>query len=103
VLAFAGIGNPDKFFASVADAGLSLGATQAFADHHRYSAEDAGDLIMRAEHNGWALITTEKDHARMTGEPALAALAQRAHVLPVAMQIEEMAELQAALAKVRRP
>ena len=99
VLAFAGIGNPDKFFASVTEAGLSLGATQAFADHHRYSAEDAGDLIMRAEHNGWALITTEKDHARMTGDPALAALVQRAHVLPVTMQIDEMAELRAALRK----
>jgi tetraacyldisaccharide 4'-kinase len=99
VLAFAGIGNPDKFFASVTEAGLSLGATQVFGDHHRYSAEDAGDLIMRAEHNGWALITTEKDHARMTGDPALAALVQRAHVLPVTMQIDEMAELRAALRK----
>ena len=99
VLAFAGIGNPDKFFVSVAEAGLSLGATQAFADHHRYSTEEAADLVMRAEHNGWALITTEKDHARMTGDPALAALAQRAHVLPVTMRIDEMAELQAALGK----
>lgn len=99
VLAFAGIGDPAKFFASVLEAGLSLGATQIFADHHRYSAEDAGDLIMRAEHNGWALITTEKDHARMTGDPALAALSQRAHVLPATMRIQEMTELRAALEK----
>jgi len=99
VLAFAGIGDPGKFFASVAEAGLSIGATQAFADHHRYSAEDAGDLVMRAEANGWALITTEKDHARMTGDPALAALAQRAHVLPVTMQIDEATELEAAVGK----
>jgi tetraacyldisaccharide 4'-kinase len=99
VLAFAGIGDPGKFFASVAETGLSLGATQAFADHHRYTAEDAGDLVMRAEHNGWALITTEKDHARMTGDPALAALSQRAHVLPVTMRIEETAGLLAALQK----
>ena len=99
VLAFAGIGNPDKFFTTVAEAGLSLAVTQAFADHHRYTAEDAADLVMRAEHNGWALITTEKDHARMTGDPALAALAQRAHVLPVTMRIDEMTELKTALRK----
>ncbi len=89
VLAFAGIGNPDKFFATVEQAGITIGLRKAFADHHRYSAEDAAELVMLAEQNGYTLLTTEKDHARMVGEPVLAALAAKAQVLPVTLAIDE--------------
>jgi tetraacyldisaccharide 4'-kinase len=95
VLAFAGIGNPEKFFATLAQAGVAVTHRQAFADHHRYSAEDAGELIMRAEDEGLSLVTTEKDRARMTGDPALAALAEKAHVLPVTLVIDEIDVLRA--------
>jgi tetraacyldisaccharide 4'-kinase len=89
VLAFAGIGDPDKFFATAEAAGIAVARRQAFPDHHRFSAEEAAELIMRAEHDGLALLTTEKDRARMTGEPLLAALAARVHVLPVALAVDE--------------
>jgi tetraacyldisaccharide 4'-kinase len=94
VLAFAGIGDPDKFFASVEAAGLNIAERRAFPDHHRFSAEDAADLVMRADEQGLALITTEKDRARMTGDPAAAALLQRAHVLPVTMKFADEETLQ---------
>ncbi len=51
---------------------------------------------MRAEHDGLALLTTEKDRARMAGEPLLAALAARAHVLPVTLVVDEADELRRA-------
>ena len=102
VLAFAGIGDPDKFFASVEALGLNIAGRRVFPDHHRFTAEDAADLVMRADEQGLALITTEKDRARMTGDPALAGLMERAHVLPVTMQIDEADELEAALVKARR-
>jgi tetraacyldisaccharide 4'-kinase len=89
VLAFAGIGDPEKFFATLRAAGVDVKSTRAFPDHHRFTAEEAGDLIMQAEHDGLRLVTTAKDHARMGGEPALSALAQRAHVLPVTMKVKE--------------
>jgi tetraacyldisaccharide 4'-kinase len=89
VLAFAGIGDPEKFFESVAAAGLTIADRQAFPDHHPFTAEEAGDLIMRAEDQGLALITTEKDRARMSGDPAVAALMARAHVLPVALRLAD--------------
>jgi tetraacyldisaccharide 4'-kinase len=95
VLAFAGIGNPDKFFATVEQAGITIGMRKAFADHHRYSAEDAAELVMLAEQNGYTLLTTEKDHARMAGEPVLAALAAKAKVLPVTLAIDEADALRA--------
>jgi len=89
VLAFAGIGDPDKFFATLRAAGADVKATRAFPDHHRFSAEQAGELIMQAEHDGLRLVTTAKDHARMSADPALSALAERAYVLPVTMKVKE--------------
>jgi tetraacyldisaccharide 4'-kinase len=103
VLAFAGIGDPEKFFATVAEAGIAIARRKAFPDHHNYTAEEAAELVMQAEHDGLALLTTEKDHARMTGKPPLAALATRAHVLPVTLLVDEADELRRRLlAKVRR-
>ena len=46
---------------------------------------------------------TEKDRARMAGEPLLAALAAKTHVLPVTLAVIEADELRAlVLAKMRR-
>lgn len=105
VLAFAGIADPEKFFASAAACGLHIAERQVFPDHHRFTAEEAGDLIMRAEDQGLALLTTEKDRARMAGETDVAALASRVHVLPVAMRLEDEETVRrtvlAALAKTR--
>ncbi len=92
VLAFAGIGDPNKFFSTAAAAGLNVAATEAFPDHHRFSAEEAADLMMRAD-EGLALLTTEKDRARMSGDVAVAGLAQRVHVLPVHMRFEDEDEI----------
>jgi tetraacyldisaccharide 4'-kinase len=103
VLAFAGIADPEKFFATVTQAGIAIAQRKAFSDHHRYSGEQAAELLMQAEHDGLALLTTEKDRARMAGDPLLAALAARAHVLPVTLVVDEADDLRRLLlAKVRR-
>jgi tetraacyldisaccharide 4'-kinase len=93
VLAFAGIGDPDKFFATAEAAGIAVAERRPFDDHYRYTAEDAGELIMDAEHSGLALLTTEKDRARMAGERLLEALFTRAHALRVTMMFDEADEL----------
>ena len=89
VLAFAGIGDPEKFFGTLRAAGIAVAATQPFADHHVFGAAEAAALIARAERDNLALVTTEKDHARMAGDAALATLAARANVLPVTMAFED--------------
>jgi tetraacyldisaccharide 4'-kinase len=89
VLAFAGIGSPDKFFATLAAAGIVVAATRTFADHHRYSRADADSLCGQAEREGLVLVTTEKDIARMQGESETAGLAAQAHALPVALELED--------------
>ncbi|MEJ2624708.1 MAG: tetraacyldisaccharide 4'-kinase [Pseudolabrys sp.] len=94
-LAFAGIGNPEKFFKSAADAGIAVTHCRAFPDHHRFTAEEAAKLEMDADSEGLSLLTTEKDRARMTGDPALHALATQVHVLPVTLELDEAETLQA--------
>jgi tetraacyldisaccharide 4'-kinase len=94
VLAFAGIGDPQKFFATLRDAGIEIGATVPFPDHHRYRRSEARDLIERAGRGGLLLVTTEKDQARLAGQDDLAALAAITRALPVTLQVAEAAAFQ---------
>jgi tetraacyldisaccharide 4'-kinase len=87
VLAFAGIGDPEKFFATLRDAGIAIGAAVAFPDHHRYRRFEARDLIERAEREGLIPVTTEKDLARLVGQDDVAALAAVAQALPVRLRV----------------
>ena len=89
VLAFAGIGDPGKFFATLKAADIEVGDRQVFADHHRYRAGEAADLIARAERNGLVPVTTEKDFVRLAGEPDLAALASVTRTLPVKLKLAD--------------
>jgi tetraacyldisaccharide 4'-kinase len=102
-LAFAGIGDPDKFFATLAEAGIDAPVRRGFPDHHRYGLKAARELIRQAEREGLALVTTEKDLARLKGDHNVAMLAERATALPVALRVEEAADLrQGVLGALRR-
>jgi tetraacyldisaccharide 4'-kinase len=102
VLAFAGIGDPDKFFATAREAGIVVSRRRVFPDHHHYTPQDASELILRAEYSKLTLLTTEKDRARMNGDPRLAALAASVQTLPVTMVVQEAGELRR-LIKSRLP
>jgi tetraacyldisaccharide 4'-kinase len=102
VLAFAGIADPDKFFATLAEAGIAVAERASFPDHHRFTADEADALIGRAESANLMLLTTEKDLARLAGDPAVAALAARASALPVRLVVEEHEEFQRLVLNVVR-
>lgn len=68
VVAFAGIGLPEKFFALLRRIGCDVAATHAFADHHAYTAQDIAALRDEAGAANARLITTEKDAARLSAE-----------------------------------
>jgi tetraacyldisaccharide 4'-kinase len=89
VLAFAGIGDPEKFFATVDAAGLAAPVRRGFGDHHRYTAAEASTLVGEAERRNVVLLTTEKDAARLAGDAAAAALAARARALPVTLVLDQ--------------
>src|SRR5262249_2695899 len=89
--AFAGIGDPEKFFATLADAGIALAATRGFADHHRYTRAEAMALCDVADCDGLVLVTTEKDRMRLSGEGELKPLADVDHAHPAPLVFEEEA------------
>jgi tetraacyldisaccharide 4'-kinase len=65
LFAFAGIGRPEKFVASLREAGVILAGTQFFADHHVYQPGQIAALKSRA--GDAKLVTTEKDFVRLSG------------------------------------
>lgn len=66
VVAFAGIGKPEAFFAQLEEAGAELVYKKGFADHHAYSVEEIGELTAKCrEDRAQALVTTEKDAVRL--------------------------------------
>jgi tetraacyldisaccharide 4'-kinase len=66
LVAFAGIGRPEKFFASLRDQGAELAETHGFGDHHAYRPGEVAKLVARAQALGAALVTTEKDAVRLS-------------------------------------
>ena len=89
VLAFAGIGNPEKFFATLTEAGIPAPVTRGYPDHYRYSHADADALVTEAANKNLVLVTTEKDLARIAGGAGLAALSKAVRALPVTLQLDE--------------
>jgi len=68
LLAFAGIGRPQKFFDALNSAGGVLADAISFPDHHAFSRADIDRLRDLADDHGAQLITTEKDWVRLPGE-----------------------------------
>ncbi len=65
LLAFAGIGGPEKFFAGLRALGAELVGTRSFPDHHPFRAEELDQLFHAAERARARLITTAKDIVRV--------------------------------------
>ena len=83
-LAFAGIGDPGKFFDTVAAVGGEVAVAKSFGDHHFYSEFDAQDLLSTADAQGLEIVTTAKDAVRLDhGGEAMAELKRRAKVIEI--------------------
>ena len=65
LLAFAGIGRPEKFFAALRGLGAELVETRSFADHHMFRAREIYKLVATAERVQARLVTTAKDIVRV--------------------------------------
>jgi len=97
VLAFAGIGAPEKFFRSLEDAGAIVAAKKSFGDHHRYTEAEAAQLLAEASVGGLQLVTTDKDIARMRGDDKLAALCAATKTLRVGISFGDESALLASI------
>lgn len=89
VVAFAGIGVPDRFFATLRAHGARLADAITFPDHHAFTPADAARLLGRARDLRATLVTTEKDQVRLAGLGGpLAELRDATHTLPVRMKLD---------------
>jgi tetraacyldisaccharide 4'-kinase len=68
VLAFAGIGRPAKFYATLEALGAEIVARRDFPDHHRYRADEVSVLLAAARARGALAVTTAKDRVRLPDE-----------------------------------
>jgi tetraacyldisaccharide 4'-kinase len=83
VFAFAGIGDPERFFRSLHASGIEVARTRPFADHHMFSQEETAALAADAQREQLTLVTTEKDLARLRGRKDVPD-----GIVPFAIQLE---------------
>ncbi len=86
VLAFAGIGDPGRFFRTLRAAGIDVVRERAFADHHPYAQGEIEELIAEAARHGLTLVTTEKDLARLRTPGGIPSWTQ--DIVPFAVTLE---------------
>lgn len=89
ILAFCGIGRPQKFVETLRGIGAGIVAFHAFGDHHAFTEGEASALLAEAERLGVEPVTTEKDAMRLAGGPAREALKAAATVLPVSVDVPD--------------
>jgi tetraacyldisaccharide 4'-kinase len=89
VVAFCGIGRPDKFFDTVKAMGAALVEAMPFPDHHAFTPDDVMLAVELAAREGAVPVTTEKDFVRLPSEA-------RPMVTPVPVRLEFADEAAAA-------
>jgi tetraacyldisaccharide 4'-kinase len=93
VLAFAGIGDPARFFRTLRGSGIEVVRERAFADHHPFSQSEIEALTAEAKRDALTLVTTEKDMARLRSGERSPDWARDIVPFAVTLEFEDIAQL----------
>jgi tetraacyldisaccharide 4'-kinase len=97
VLAFAGIGDPQRFFRTLRSNGIEIVRERVFADHHRFSKGEIESLLAEARSDALTLVTTEKDLARLREAEGIPSWAKDIVAFAVTMEFGDVAKLKSFL------
>jgi tetraacyldisaccharide 4'-kinase len=95
VVAFCGIGRPDKFFATLKSLGARIAEEMPYPDHHAFSDEEIMFILEIAAKHEAVAVTTEKDHARLSPDAR-----RMVETLPVRIEFETPGAVEAMLARL---
>ena len=93
VLAFAGIGDPTRFFRTLRASRIEVVRERAFDDHHPFSQGEIEALIAEARRDGLTAVTTEKDLARLRSGEGLPPWASDIVPFAVTLEFDDAARL----------
>jgi len=89
LVAFSGIGAPERFFRLLEQLGGRIVERRVFADHHAFTDREALDLLASARRHGARLCTTEKDWVRLAPDGDMGALRAETLTLPIRLELDE--------------
>jgi len=95
VLAFAGIGHPEKFFQTLRSMGADLRATHALRDHQPLGDALMTRMLREARAMGAQVVTTEKDAVRLP--PKLRA---QVMTVPVRLRLQDWGPVEAGFDRI---
>jgi tetraacyldisaccharide 4'-kinase len=95
VVAFCGIGRPEKFFATLKELGAELAEEMPYPDHHAFSDEEVMFILETAAHHGTLAVTTEKDHVRLSPDAR-----RMVETVPVRIEFAAPDKVEAMLARL---
>jgi tetraacyldisaccharide 4'-kinase len=100
VLAFAGIGDPARFFRTLRSGGIEVVVERVFPDHHPFSKSEIETLLAEAKFVSLTLVTTEKDLARLHNAEGLSSRANEIVPFKVTLEFDDAAALRKFVAGV---
>ena len=98
IIAFAGIGIPEKFFLTLKNLDLELLQTVSYQDHKKYKIKEINNLLNLADKKNALLVTTEKDIKRIHQLNVNAF--KKIISLPIDIEFENKAEVKNVLEKI---